>query len=48
MSRNILRGSRRSFDKYCASYEFVSGGHERLLKTQISEKKGNRSSEKNC
>ena len=31
----ILRGSRLSFDKYCASYEFVSRGPERLLKTQI-------------
>ena len=39
MSKNILREPRRSFDIYCASYEFVSMEAKRLLKTQISEKK---------
>ena len=45
MSRNNLRASRRSLDKYCASFEFVSVGPKRLLKTQIFEKTGNLSSE---
>ena len=32
-------GSRRSFDLSCSSYEFVSIGPKRLLKTRIFEKK---------
>ena len=39
MSKNSLRESRRSFDKYCASCEFVYRGPKRLLKTQFFEKK---------
>ena len=39
MSRNNLRRSRRSIDKYCAGYEFVSRGPKTLLETQNFENK---------
>ena len=38
--------SKRSFDNYSGSYKVISVTSSRLLKTQISEKKRNLSSEK--
>ena len=44
MSRKNLKGSKMSFDKYCASYKFDSIRPKSLFKTQFFEK-GNLSSE---
>ena len=39
--------SKEVFDNYCGSYNIISSGLERLLRTQFFEKKGKLSSEKN-
>ena len=38
MSKNILKGSKRSFANYCARYKFISIGPKRSLETNNSKK----------